>query len=180
MNAVMSSVGARGIDYVKASFVDGLPLARNIGPRVTGRVALAYVPQEMPVDRVAEFARGGLGRSTLDELARHLADRYSNALLVVELPLLRPPELGPDEGLRACGDDVYATADLRHGWELAGRTLRSADPAYLYNAFVLTAPVERDSSGCPDRWVSSGASDVLLTITGAYDGEGFVLVPMDS
>lgn len=140
--------------------------------------AVALVPTGSTAERALEFKQGGLGRCDLTEVAAVLAQTYPGASLVVELPLWRSDDPGvPDGDLRIliCGNEVYATCHLGGSLNSIEKTLRLADPSFMYNAIILEHKVDFGAGSCPADSVAAGTARVRAILVGAYDGEGFVL-----
>ncbi len=133
------------------------------------------VPQGAPAGSLLDFKHGGLGRAVVGDLAEWLVDRFPGAQLIVELPMRRPddPEgpFGASETI-AEGNDVFAVCMIGESASAVESTLLEHDPTFMYNAFVLRG------NAMAGAWLESGSARLALVITGAYDGEGFVLLPI--
>ncbi|MGN9912253.1 hypothetical protein ACTMTJ_32415 [Phytohabitans sp. LJ34] len=139
---------------------------------------VALVPEGTTIDRALNLGNGGLGGSDMREIAALLARAYPEAVLVVELPLWRPEDPGireTDLSVAISGDEIYSVRPLNSGPNLVERTLRLADPSFMYNAFILEPKVNLVAELVFPNLLKSGQVVVKGVLVGAYDGEGFVL-----
>lgn len=175
---ILIEVDRQAIAYVQANLSDGLSLSQRSISALVGMRAVALVPNRTSLERLLDFKHGGLGRCDIGEVAAILAEEYPRASLVVELPLRRPHDTGVSDdapGIMVCGDEVYVACSLRDSISIIERTLRMADPAFMYRAFILEPGKEFREEACPPDLVDSEAATLKAVLVGAYDGEGFVL-----
>lgn len=173
-------VGDPGLAYVRKSLADGLGLSAAVAPWVDGMSPRAVLPVGAVDDDALLFDRS-LGTSATARLVTYVRERFEGALVVAELPMRRPedPPFSGDEFVPIVrGSDVYATcvSDAASS-SIVEDVMSSQDATFLYCAFVFSpdAPATAWLQGNATEIVDS-REQILAVITGAYDGEGYVLL----
>lgn len=180
MTIKLVEVGAPGLEYVKASVLDGLSMGRAAVSSWSSLTAMALVPPGAQSQQILNFRRGGLGRLDLAIVAYLLKETYPDATLFVELPLSRPgdPETADDGVHRVVrGSEVYAICSAGDPLSKIEATLRSTDPSIIYNVLIVKRKEVEDQEalGNAAELFNFEGVDLVALLAGAYDGEGFVL-----
>jgi hypothetical protein len=174
----------------------GLSLGKRVAELVdpNGLQIWAVVGVEADAAALEEFqggfARGGVAASSHDKLAAVLCREFGDADLVVEDPISLPSEIRPafptggPPTMLACGREVYFASSLGGEIELVRQTIFSHDNSFDYNGFVVEGLPHDDAGACPTELFRGGAMSVRAIVSGAYDGEGYLLAvprqPLDA
>lgn len=174
----IAAISGPALEYAKARLADGLSLSRRSIPQLANMTAVALVPMGASAERALDFKQGGLGRNDLAEIAALLARTYPGASLVVELPLWRPDDPGvsdSDSRNVISGSEVYATCQLSSSLQSIEKTLRLADPSFMYNAIIVQPEIEIEAGTSPADLIGTESATIRAVLIGAYDGEGFII-----
>lgn len=152
---------------------EGLSLAQYLATAVLDDSCEALLVVDGSPTPELRWGRGG--RAQWARLADLIIGDFPSAVLVVELPLVRPGDLPVGGGaVHFCDGEAFAVTPVGDGKSAVVEALTSADPSSLYVvAIVQSDDTVADAGGLVQR-VKDGAVEVLATVVGAYDGEGFV------
>jgi hypothetical protein len=152
---------------------DGQTLGRYLASVVSNDAWEAGLVVDGTPDPELRWGRGG--RAQWARLADLIIGDFPSAVLVVELPLVRPGDLpAGGSAVHFCDGEAFAVTPVGDGKSAVVEALSSADPSSLYVvAIVQPDDTVADAGGLVQR-VKHGAVEVLATVVGAYDGEGFI------
>ena len=185
--AQLPGIGPEGAVWVLEMLRCGLSLGKRAADLVdpTGLQIWAVVGVDADAAALEQFqggfARGRVAASSHNKLAAVLCREFGDADLIVEDPISLPSEIlpafptGGPPTMLACGREVYFACSLGGEIELVEQTIFSHDNSFDYNGFVVEGLPHGDAGACPTELFQSGAMSVHAIVSGAYDGEGYLL-----
>lgn len=176
------ALGAEGIAYVDTALQQGLTLSRLVREvDLSAGSAYTLVPSGTPPPRLRRWTEGGLMPSDrgLEALVAELQPlvQASSAILVAENAMAKPE----DEVIQSRVEDYFIYDQEVYEYRTAPSVrdeikacLRRADAGYSLNA-VVAEGVAPPSDRVGEDYLRNVLDGLVLIVTRAYDGEGFVL-----
>ena len=180
-------IGPKGAVWVLEMLRSGLSLGKRVAELVDPDDLQIWAVIGVDADAAAlERFQGGLARgreaaSSVDMLAAVLCRDFGDADLIAENPISLPSEIRPvfptggPPTMLVCGREVYFACSLAGEIELVEQTVFSHDNSFCYNGFVVEGLPHDDAGACPTELLHSGGMSIHAIVSGAYDGEGYLL-----